>query len=275
MTASASGTTRLTLDRDGSITQTSADTTTTAYTLNANSLTTGTGFAINSSTLNGGVGLKIDSSIADLTADTSLLDLEFTDFADTNMFWLRGLDNNGTVNFRITETAGGSPTFQIGNNLASISSGGGEAIQTVQTGAGNNPTQSTIVSQTTDSTSYSSFSAQGDGGVNYRTAFGVGSSGTTANVYANRGYLISMANLNGLTLLTEGSGDDIRFFSDNDTDDYLYMLTGSNLPALYWETGMTTNDAGLRLSASDDTGQMQYRDQNNATWVNFDDLGIA
>ncbi len=47
-TASGSGTTRFTIANNGSITQTSTDTTGTAYTLNGNSLTTGNGLSISS-----------------------------------------------------------------------------------------------------------------------------------------------------------------------------------------------------------------------------------
>ncbi len=49
LTASASGTTRFTLANNGSIVQTAATTTDTAYTLTANSLTSGTGLALSSS----------------------------------------------------------------------------------------------------------------------------------------------------------------------------------------------------------------------------------
>ena len=125
---------------------------------------------------------------------------------------MRGLDNNGTVNFRFTEKTGGEPTFQIGDSVTSVVTNSGGTIFSVNSGVGNNPTSGGVQTQTTNATSYSSFSAQGDRGVNYRTAFGVGSSGTTANVYADRGFLMTADNLNGLTLLTGGAGDDIRFF---------------------------------------------------------------
>jgi mucin-19 len=75
-------------------------------------------------------------------------------------------------------------------------------------------------------------------------------------------------------ILTNVVGD-ISLQPGNDTDDYLYFNTASNLPGLFWETGMSTNDAGFRISASDDTGQLQYRDQNSASWVSFDDFQLS
>ncbi|OGM63284.1 hypothetical protein A3A76_04530, partial [Candidatus Woesebacteria bacterium RIFCSPLOWO2_01_FULL_39_23] len=75
--------------------------------------------------------------------------------------------------------------------------------------------------------------------------------------------------------LGEAVSGDIQLYANGDTSDYLFLNTATDLPSLMWETGMTTNDAGVRLSASDDTGQLQYRDQNSATWVNFDDFGLA
>jgi hypothetical protein len=71
------------------------------------------------------------------------------------------------------------------------------------------------------------------------------------------------------------SANDINLRPDADTDDYLYLNTASDLPSLMWETGMSTNDAGFQISATDDTGQLQYRDQNSPTWVSFDDFGLA
>jgi len=66
-TASGSGTTRFTLDRDGSITQTSGDTTTIAYSLLADSLTTGTAFDLSLDALTTGIGLNISSTSTALT----------------------------------------------------------------------------------------------------------------------------------------------------------------------------------------------------------------
>ncbi|MFC1600685.1 beta strand repeat-containing protein, partial [Patescibacteria group bacterium] len=83
---------------------------------------------------------------------------------------------------------------------------------------------------------------------------------------------ITGANSAAIDIGEDGSGD-IRFLPDGDTDDYLYMDTASDLPYLMWETGMSSNDAGIRISATNDTGQLQYRDQNSGSWVNFDDIG--
>ena len=72
LTASGSGTTRFTLDRDGSITQTSADTTTNAYDLLADSLTTGTAMNISVDALTTGTGMLIDNATNTLTTGTLL-----------------------------------------------------------------------------------------------------------------------------------------------------------------------------------------------------------
>ena len=53
------------------------------------------------STLDNGTVFKIDNSDADLTNNTYLLDLEFTDDSDINGIFLRCLDNNGDAMFKI------------------------------------------------------------------------------------------------------------------------------------------------------------------------------
>jgi hypothetical protein len=53
------------------------------------------------STLDTGTMFKIDNTDADLSADTILLDLEYTDDGDANGIFLRCLDNNGDVVYKI------------------------------------------------------------------------------------------------------------------------------------------------------------------------------
>jgi hypothetical protein len=53
------------------------------------------------STMNGNTVFKIDNTTADVTTDTPLLDLEFTDDGDANGIFLRAIDNNSDVKFQI------------------------------------------------------------------------------------------------------------------------------------------------------------------------------
>jgi len=53
------------------------------------------------STMDGNVVFKIDNSDADLAADTTLLQLEFTDDADANGIFLQARDNNGDLRYQI------------------------------------------------------------------------------------------------------------------------------------------------------------------------------
>ncbi len=55
----------------------------------------------------------------------------------------------------------------------------------------------------------------------------------------------------------------------NDSDDYLCFETLSDLPALFWEGITATNAPGIRVNAG---GQLEYRDEDSAAWVPFDDL---
>jgi len=72
-------------------------------------------------------------------------------------------------------------------------------------------------------------------------------------------------------VLTLDSQSDLRLQADNDTDDYLYLDTTTDINSLFWEGVLAyTNDPGLRTNAS--TGELEYRDEDSATWVAFDAL---
>jgi hypothetical protein len=61
------------------------------------------------------------------------------------------------------------------------------------------------------SSAYSQLYVINDGGSG--VSFGIGSSGTTANVYADRGFVVTDSALNGVSIIAAGSGDDIRLFT--------------------------------------------------------------
>ncbi|MFC1653588.1 MerR family DNA-binding transcriptional regulator [Patescibacteria group bacterium] len=67
------------------------------------------------------------------------------------------------------------------------------------------------------------------------------------------------------------SGNNIDVRPNNDGDDYLYFTTSSNNPTIHFEGISTTNDPGLRTNSS--TGQVEYRDEDSATWITLDSLG--
>jgi len=221
--------------------------------------------ALLNSTLDGGTVMKIDNSDADIASNTYLLDLEFTDVSDDNAYWLRALDSNGTARLVLAQSVSNDYYLTIGNpsvvsqrlNVSYDIDGNAGILVSNQTANGMAVTQY----DTSITGAPWTFMGQADD--------------TSSAPYTSRGFITTEAGLNGILLYTQGSGDDIRLMTAGDTDDYLYALTSSNIPQLFWETGMSTNDAGLRLSATDDTGKLQYRDENSATWVSFDSFGLA
>ncbi|MGR3304309.1 MAG: hypothetical protein ACUZ8I_17665, partial [Candidatus Scalindua sp.] len=67
----------------------------------------------------------------------------------------------------------------------------------------------------------------------------------------------------------------INLRPSNDTDDYLYLLTDTNLAGLFYENAALsyTNDPGIRINS---LGQIQYRDQDEAGWTTLDSIsGVA
>ncbi|MBN2483943.1 MAG: hypothetical protein JXD21_07080, partial [Candidatus Omnitrophica bacterium] len=69
---------------------------------------------------------------------------------------------------------------------------------------------------------------------------------------------------------TEGALN-LKFSAD--IDDYIQFLTVANAPYIYWLLNGYTNYPGLRIDPG--TGKLQYRDEDAAGWINFDDLGGA
>ncbi len=75
----------------------------------------------------------------------------------------------------------------------------------------------------------------------------------------------------GAAVLFNNEGS-IDFKPSADVDDYLQMLTTLNLPSIMWVGAASTFAPGIRISVGDDTGQLQYRDENSDTWVSFDSM---
>jgi hypothetical protein len=118
LTASGSGTTRFTLDRDGSITQTSADTSGIAYTLLADSVNTGTALDISIDAVTSGVGLNLTSTSTSTTAPTTAR-LAYLNWAPGSSTTIVGdlfrlnIGSNGNVTNLFNVTDNGSTLFRV------------------------------------------------------------------------------------------------------------------------------------------------------------------
>ncbi len=73
----------------------------------------------------------------------------------------------------------------------------------------------------------------------------------------------------GEAILVNNEGK-LCFKPSNDEDDFLCFETLDNLPALLWEGITATNAPGIRVNAA---GQLEYRDEDAAAWVPFDNFG--
>jgi len=104
------------------------------------------------------------------------------------------------------------------------------------------------------------------------SAFVAGMMGVEGSIYTDSSFIAGTSLTMNDTGLTHTG--DLNLRSDGDTDDYLYIDTGgANLPALHWEGSLAyTNDPGIRVNA---VGNLEYRDGNSATWVEFDSFGAS
>lgn len=104
------------------------------------------------------------------------------------------------------------------------------------------------------------------------SAYIAGALGVEGSVYTDGTFVVGT----GMTLSSNAlaSSSDLYLQADGDTDDYLYIDTGgTNLPALHWEGSLSyTNDPGIRVNS---TGNLEYRDGNSATWVEFDSFSTS
>ncbi len=76
-------------------------------------------------------------------------------------------------------------------------------------------------------------------------------------------------------ILNNESSGVLRLIPSNDTDDYIYLSTSSDLSGFFWDgVAAYTNDPAIRISAS---GKLEYRDQDELTYTPFDSLaaGVA
>jgi len=109
-----------------------------------------------------------------------------------------------------------------------------------------------------------------DGTFNFGNGLVIGTSSVTQSTNGAGDFTISTTG-GSSGVLTLDSQSDLRLQADNDTDDYLYLDTTTDINSLFWEGVLAyTNDPGLRTNAS--TGELEYRDEDSATWVAFDAL---
>jgi len=98
--------------------------------------------------------------------------------------------------------------------------------------------------------------------------FVAGMAGIEGNVYTD-GAFVAGASLTLSDSAILDSNGPINLQADNDTDDYIYLTTLSDVPYIYWE-GLTANDPGFRVNST--TNKLEYRDENDTAWVSFDSL---
>ncbi len=230
------------------------------------------------STLDTGTVMKIDNSDADLAGNTSLLDLEFTDNSDENAYWLRGYDTNGSVlQFALKQASAGYGAFQLGSEATNEST----PLSYLHIGDSLDGGAIGTLVENTHANGFANLQAMNDGGGNNIASFGVGGSTTTANVYGNRGYVSSSANLNGLSLIAAGSGDDIRLFTGGEatTNERMRIegdggvVVGNTSTTALFEVDVGSTDAvtGFLLD-TDDTDQIAM--QITAAQIDADVLDI-
>jgi hypothetical protein len=217
LTASASGTTRFTLDYDGSITQTSADTTGDAYTFTADSITTGTGMAMSIDGLTTGYGIDIASTSTALTTGR-LLSLD----------WSPGSSTTATGDlFRLNIGANGNVT-----NLLNITDNGSTLFRVAETQI--------------ESAVPHTFSAVGDVSIAYDLVF----TNQTAATIDSYGPLTVRAGEsfenNNLTLSTYGTGDIVFDLSGTGS-----LLAQGTDPSLIFDV-TTATDTDFWLGVQDD-----------------------
>jgi DNA-binding transcriptional MerR regulator/DUF4097 and DUF4098 domain-containing protein YvlB len=73
-----------------------------------------------------------------------------------------------------------------------------------------------------------------------------------------------------ITSSTLQSAGNLILQANNNATRYIYLQTNNNNPSLFFAGISGTNDPGLRVNNA--TGQIEYRDQNDTTWVTLDSL---
>ena len=83
--------------------------------------------------------------------------------------------------------------------------------------------------------------------------------------------IFTLQKLNGGAAELINNEGSIDFKPNNDTDDYLQMLTTGDSSYLYW-LGVSnyTNNPGIRVNPT--TGELEYRDENESTWTTLDGM---
>ena len=75
--------------------------------------------------------------------------------------------------------------------------------------------------------------------------------------------------------LGEAVSGNIQFYANSDTDDFIFINTTSNEEYLFFEDASLayTNDPGLKLNST--SGELEYRDEDSASWVSFDSIAAG
>ena len=143
---------------------------------------------------------------------------------------------------------------------------GGSSLWTDGTNGHFNNTEGIIVgADIVETISNTGFS--GNDGIDAGDLFVSGEIGSEGSVYTD-GSFISGASLHLSDSAILDTNGDINLQADNDTDDYLYIDTTSNLSTLYWE-GQETNDPGIGVDVN---GNLVYRDEDESSWATFDSI---
>jgi excisionase family DNA binding protein len=224
-----------------------------------------------------GTALDIDSPSINLA--TQATDIELADNTASALTISQGTDiylgittTNDNEVFTLDLPAGGGTSLTANlftSNLAKvINLGTGTAADTINIGTGG--TTADIISiggLATTTIDVFGVTTLGDGGsTNYATFNATGDLTFVGSADTITGPSGAALNIVG------GSNQNLVFQADGDTDDYLYFDTTSNEAAIFFENAALayTNDPGIRINGS--TGQLEFRDEDTATWTAFDDL---
>jgi len=102
--------------------------------------------------------------------------------------------------------------------------------------------------------------------------FVAGQLGVDRTIFTDLGLIIgtSMSISNGFISDTDSA---IAITANNDASDYIYFSTAADQPGIFWEGVLTyTNDPGIRVNAT--SGELEYRDEDQAAWVAFDAISL-
>jgi hypothetical protein len=192
--------------------------------------------------------------------------ITFTDLADNTLMTLS--DNGATGNLSVTGDITVSGGDLIGANTTRIDMGEATSgdIQITPNGTSalvNILTGNLKVGNGNPSVTLNGEDAYVEGTLEVDSTSNLAGTLTFAGVATD----ITTGSNEDFTLTTGGNGN-IVLQADGDISDYVYIDGTSDQPTLYWE-GFHTNDPGIRVDSS---GNLQYRDDNESAWTDFDSM---